>query len=273
MTEHTFTTPEPVELYVELGSGHLATRAEETGTTRVEITGPRADEFEVEQHGRTISVVAPRQRFGFGGNDQHTVEVTLPTGSDLAGKIGSADTVAAGTYHAVRLKTGSGDVEVEATTGPTAIDSGSGDVSCRRVGGDLRVKSGSGDVELGEVHGSVGISTGSGDVALGRASGSAVLKTGSGDLRVQQMEADLQLTTASGDLLVRQAARGRLTAKSASGDVLVGVTEGTPVWTDISTVTGSVSSDLPSAGRPEDGQDHLEVRATSVSGDIRLKRA
>lgn len=273
MTEHTFTTPEPIELHVELGSGRLVSRAEETGTTRVDITGPRADEFEVEQHGRTISVVAPRQRVGFGGNDQHTVEVTLPAGSDLAGKIGSADTVAAGTYQAVRLKTGSGDVEVEATTGPASIDSGSGDVSCRQVGGDLRVKSGSGDVELGEVHGSVGISTGSGDVVLDRASGSAVLKTGSGDLRVQRMEADLQLTTASGDLVVRHASRGRLAAKSASGDVRIGVADGTPVWTDISTVTGAVSSDLPSTGKPAEGQDHLEVRASSVSGDIRLQRA
>jgi DUF4097 and DUF4098 domain-containing protein YvlB len=87
------------------------------------------------------------------------------------------------------------------------------------------------------------------------------------------LETDLQLSTASGDLLVRHAQRGRLAAKTASGDVLVGVPEGTPVWTDISTVTGSVSSDLTGVGKPADGQDHVEVRATSVSGDIRLKQA
>lgn len=272
MSEHIFHTPEAIELHVELGSGRLTTRAGGTDETRVEITGPRADEFEVEQHGRTVSVVAPKQRFG-NGRDQHTVVVDLPTGSDLTGRIGSADTTATGSYHAVRLKTGSGDVEIEATTGATAIDTGSGDVSCERVGGDLRLKSGSGDIELGEVLGSLGISTGSGDVVLGRASGAAVLKTGSGDLQVQQMDTDLQLTTASGDLQVRQAVRGRLTAKTASGDVLVGVPEGTPVWTDISTVTGSVSSNLPSTGRPAEGQDHVEVRVTSVSGDVRLQRA
>ncbi|HET8558892.1 MAG TPA: DUF4097 family beta strand repeat-containing protein [Marmoricola sp.] len=272
MTEHTFTTPEAIELYVELGSGSLTTRAGSTDETRVAITGPRAEDFEVEQRGRTISVIAPRQRFGF-GNDQHTVEVTLPTGSDLTGKIGSADTLAEGSYRTVKLKVGSGDVEIETTTGPTVVESGSGDVTCAHVEGDLRVKSGSGDVDLGEVLGTAGISTGSGDVLLGRAVGKAMLKTGSGDLQVQRMETDLQLSTASGDLLVRQALRGRLTVKSASGDMLVGVPDGTPVWTDISTVTGSVSSNLPSTGKPAEGQDHVEVRATTVSGDVRLQRA
>ncbi|HEY6934731.1 MAG TPA: DUF4097 family beta strand repeat-containing protein [Marmoricola sp.] len=272
MTEHTFPTPEAIELHVELGSGSLSARAGDTDETRVQITGPRADDFEVDQSGRTISVIAPRQRFGF-GNDHHVVEVSLPTGSDLSGKLGSADTVATGSYHEVRLKTGSGDVDIETTTGATVIDSGSGDIRCDQVGSDLRIKSGSGDVELGEVLGTAGISTGSGDVALGRAAGKTVLKTGSGDLQVQRMETDLQLSTASGDLLVRHAQRGRLAAKTASGDVLVGVPEGTPVWTDISTVTGSVSSDLTGVGKPTDGQDHVEVRATSVSGDIRLKQA
>ncbi len=272
MTERSFPTPEPVELYAELGSGNLTTAAAETAETQVRITGPRADEFEVGQSGRTISVIAPKQRFGFGGNDRHDVSVSLPTGSDLVVRKGSADLTATGSYRTVKVKSGSGDVEIDTTTGPTVIDSGSGEIICHRVESDLRIKSGSGDVELGEVLGSAGISTGSGDVDLGRAVGKAVLKTGSGDLEVQRMESDLQLNTASGDLVVRHASRGRLTAKSASGDVVVGIPEGTPVWTDVNTVTGSVSSNLASTGKPAEGQDHVELRATSVSGDIRLQQ-
>lgn len=271
MAEHTFQTPEPIELYVELGSGTLNTHTGDTDETRVQVTGPRAEEFEVDQHGRSISIIAPRQRFGF-GNNNHTVEVSLPTESDLVAKLGSADTVADGSYHTVKLKSGSGSVEIETTTGPTVIESGSGDIRCDRLEADLRVKSGSGDVELGEVLGTAGISTGSGDVALGRAVGKAVLKTGSGDLDVQRMESDLQLNSASGDVVVRHAVRGRLTAKSASGDVAVGIPHGTPVWTDLSTVTGSVGSDLASTGEPAEGQDHVEVRATTVSGDIALRQ-
>jgi hypothetical protein len=42
------------------------------------------------------------------------------------------------------------------------------------------------------------------------------------------------------------------------------------VWTDVNTVTGSVASNLESAGKPAEGQDYVELRATTVSGDVRL---
>ena len=50
----------------------------------------------------------------------------------------------------------------------------------------------------------------------------------------------------------------------------VGIPAGTPVWTDVNTVTGSIASNLESVGKPVDGQDHVELRATTVSGDVRL---
>ena len=42
------------------------------------------------------------------------------------------------------------------------------------------------------------------------------------------------------------------------------------MWTDVNTVTGSIASNLESAGKPAKGQDHVELRATTVSGDVRL---
>ena len=68
--QRTFSTPSPVELYVELGSGQLRTTTSDTDETTVEIHGPRAEEFVVEQRDRQISVVAPRGKVGFFGSDQ-----------------------------------------------------------------------------------------------------------------------------------------------------------------------------------------------------------
>ena len=59
-------------------------------------------------------------------------------------------------------------------------------------------------------------------------------------------------------------------AKGASGDVRVGIPSGLPVWTDLSTVSGSIRSSLEGAGQPAEGQDHVELRAKTVSGDIVL---
>jgi len=64
--------------------------------------------------------------------------------------------------------------------------------------------------------------------------------------------------------------RGRVTVKGASSDVSIGVQGGVPVWTDVTTVSGTIRSDLQGAGQPEEGQDHIELRAKTVSGDIVL---
>ena len=266
--QNTFTTPDPVALHVELGSGTVSIDAVETGESSVTITGPRAEEFVVEQSGRNLAVIAPRGRFF--GSDNHTVRVVVPEGSDVSTKTGSADTETSGPLGTVMLKTGSGDIEVARADGTMVVESGSGDVRCHEAGDAVRIKSGSGDIDLGDVRGRTGISTGSGDVVIGVAHERTVIKTGSGDLELKRSESDVSLTTASGDLVVGHAPRGKISAKNVSGDVRVGIPAGTPVWTDVNTVTGSVASNLQSVGKPTDGQDFVELRATTVSGDVRL---
>jgi DUF4097 and DUF4098 domain-containing protein YvlB len=66
--------------------------------------------------------------------------------------------------------------------------------------------------------------------------------------------------------------RGQLTAKNVSGDIRVGVPAGVPVWTDITSLTGSVRSNLEGVGEPEEGQDFIELRARTVSGDVHLEQ-
>jgi hypothetical protein len=270
--EREFDTAEPVALHVELGSGTVRAEATDTDRSTVEVTGPRADEFAIELRGHALAVVAPKGGGLFRGGDQHHVRVVVPTRSELSTRTGSADTEATGAWSAARAKTGSGDFELEDAESHVVVDSGSGDVRCDRAGGDLRIKSGSGDVEVGEVRGSAAISTGSGDVAVGATYAKAVLKTGSGDLQVHRCSDDLMMITGSGTLAVRQASRGNIRAKTGSGDIHVGVTEGTPVWTDISASSGRVASDLTPVGKPADGQDHVELRLRTGSGDIVLSQ-
>jgi len=80
------------------------------------------------------------------------------------------------------------------------------------------------------------------------------------------------MATGSGDFLLDHAKRGRITAKGASGDVVVGIPTGVPVWTDLTTVSGRIRSSLEGAGQPDEGQDHVELRAKTVSGDIVLNQ-
>lgn len=267
----TFSTTEQLTVFVELGAGHLAATGADVDEVVVDIHGPRADDFVVELRGQALAIVGPRGRF-FGMGDSHDVRVLVPTGSDLTTKTGSADTSTTGTLGALRLKTGSGQIAFERADGIVVIESGSGDISGSELGAEVRIKSGSGDIELGEVRGNVGISTGSGDVTIAEAFSTTVVKTGSGDLEVKRSAADVSLTTASGDVTLGHVPRGKVVAKNVSGDVRVGIPRGTPVWTDINSVTGTVASDLTSAGKPADGQPYVELRATTVSGDVFLQQ-
>ena len=271
MTQHLFETHGPVDLNVEIGKGTVDITATETTESRVEITGRDADEVEVEQSGTRISVVAPRQRAGFfGGDNRLEVSVTIPLRSDLSVKTGSADVAVNGTVGSSRIKTGSGEIRTDDLTGPALLETGSGDVEVQVANAELRIKSGSGEVRVRHAESAVAVSTGSGSVEIGTSNGPAAVKTGSGDLKVVDANTDVSLVTGSGDLMVGTARRGRFTMKGASGDVHIGIPAGLPVWTDVSTISGSIRSNLESAGEPAEGADHVELRAKTVSGDIVL---
>lgn len=270
-TSYEFDTPHPVDLYVENGSGSVSVTADEVTATTVQVTGRHADEAIVRQDGDQISVLAPKSRTGFlGGDSKLDMTITVPSGSTLSTKTGSADLDARGSYRAGRIKSGSGEVTVEIFDGPAVIETGSGGVRVDTAEQELRVKSGSGDVRLGHAGGAVTISTGSGDIEIGTTAAPTVVKTGSGDLSVSESRDDVAMSTGSGDLVIRSAHRGRVSAKGASGDIRVGIPSGVPVWTDISTVSGDIRSSLQGVGEPEQGADHVELRAKSVSGDIVL---
>ena len=100
--------------------------------------------------------------------------------------------------------------------------------------------------------------------------GQAVVKTGSGDLEIGHAGDGVSMRTGSGDMKIGTATKGKFSAKGASGDVLIGVPAGIPVWTDLTTVSGTIHSDLRGAGQPEPGPDYVELRAKTVSGDIQL---
>jgi DUF4097 and DUF4098 domain-containing protein YvlB len=267
-----FETPQPIELYVEIGKGSVEVKAVETDTTELDIRGQNADEVTVTFEDNRLSVIAPKESGGwFGGKDRELdVRVTLPTGSDLAVRTGSADIRVDGQVNDVDLKTGSGDVTCDTFTGSARLATGSGDVAVSEAHDELQIKSGSGDISIGTCVGSLNVSTGSGDVEVGTTNARAVVKTGSGDLKVVTANDDVSMSTGSGDLSIGTARRGRLTLKGASSDVRVGIPAGTPVWTDINTVTGSIRSNLESVGSPQEGQDHIELQARTVSGDITL---
>ena len=277
---YTFETPGPTTLAVRTGAGRVRVSAEDTRRTTIELTPLNAAgedavaQARVEQQPRGIEVDIPRHRSGvFRPHPSVDVAITLPLRSVLAVRAESADITATGSYAEVVLTTGSGHVEVGDVTGSAKLKSGSGTVAAGRVGEALVVNTGSGNVQVSHSGRSASVSVGSGDIRIGEVAGDVLTKTGSGDVEVDLLGGTLTTKTGSGSLVVRRAASGAVRAKGASGDISIGVEEGTAAWLDVSTLTGRVSQELSQSGAPDDAQQRVEITAHTVSGDLRVHRS
>lgn len=173
------------------------------------------------------------------------------------------------------IRTASGDFRLDDVGGGLRVSSGSGDIDVDGpIGGDADLKSGSGDIEVASVGGTLKATTGSGDLTVGEVRGPAAARSGSGDVALGEIFGTLQASTASGTLSVaRLSGFGRVQANAAAGDIRLGIPEGVPVWTDLHSVSGDVFTDLAGVGEPADDEPYLELRASTVSGDISLIQA
>jgi len=278
---HTFDTPGPVNLKVELQQGLISVLARDTTTTTVELEAMSRDagaqelidNARVEQRGDDIIVEVPKGKGGlFRSRGEIRATITVPTGSRAKLESSSADVKTDGELGDTSVASGSGDVELD-VVGGLKVRTGSGDIEANTVHDSCDIKCGSADISIGMIGGSSDVVAGSGDVMLGELTGMLKIKTGSGDIVIRQAGSGIDALAGSGDVLVRRVDHGRLKAKTGSGDITVGVADGTAAYLDISTVTGDVTSSLDASEAPSEGDQTVELVIQSGTGDVVLQRA
>jgi hypothetical protein len=251
MPETTHQTPGPLDLDIRIQAGRVEIETGQTEVTTVAIEpldGGDAARGAVESarqelrptaDGHRLVVEVPRRPRLFGWNEPEVlVRIVCPDGAGATVKTASADVELRGRAGTFSAKTASGDVIVEAATG------------------DVDVKTASGDVSIGFVGGRAGANTMSGDIVVDEAAGAVSAHTMSGDVRVERL------------------ATGSVELRTMSGDIVASVRRGATLWIDASSMSGDVSSDLPvSESAPAGGATDIELRASSMSGDIDLRRA
>lgn len=237
MSSWEFPADHPVELEMHILSGGVTVTAAATRTATVTLIGDRPGGGEdvsarVEFDDGTLSVSA---KDGPEPGRQGSIDATvvLPEGSSCLVDTVSADVRCSGELAAIDIRTISGDIGAE------------------QVSGLARVHTASGDVYLGAA-GTAKAQTSSGDVSIGR----------TGDVNVR---------TASGDVGIETAAGRQVEVKSSSGDIGVGVLPGMGVYLDLSSVSGTVSSELEPAEEADGAEMTLSCR--TISGDVRVRRA
>lgn len=179
MPTRTFALDGPINLQARLGRGAVTVEAIDGLTEASVELIPRqrdsdvADRVQVDLHGRTLTVIAPRE----GG-----VFDMLFSGNRGRLALDAVIKVPAGT--AMKISTVSADVTIRGRASGVDIASGSAGIDIEHVDGDLRLRYGSGQCRVGRVDGAVNSRSGSGSARFARIDGSFNATWGSGDLQI-----------------------------------------------------------------------------------------
>ncbi len=227
------------------------------------------------------------------------ISVGLPARMRLDVHTGSGDVEIADREGLLKIDTGSGDVEVGVAGGGLKVDTGSGDMKIGTarhdvnldagsgdifvggIGGNGRISTGSGDVTVRKVAGDIGVGTGSGDVQIDTSVGAVKAGTGSGDVDVLHHTGSADLSASSGDVtLGLDGGEGDIVIKTSSGEVDIIMYGGDAYEIDVSTGSGSISSQIPMTVRDASrrklsgryGEGGFSLTVNTASGGVSIKR-
>lgn len=267
--QKTFEVEGPVELDVRLASGEIEIDPTLDGRVEVELIAHDEDSQRLVDNARidlrdghrpSVLVDVPQKKglgfslsFGRSGID---CRIRCPHDSAVAVRTKSADVTTRGTIGALNVTTASGDIEVDRVSGGVNVKSASSDFSAREIGSGVNIQTASGDIDIETAHGPLNVTSVSGDISIAEAYDNVNANSVSGD---QSHDAVMQ---------------GVVAAHSVSGDVTIGVRRGSKAYLDCTTVSGDTTSELDMTGEPPASEGPLvEIRAQTVSGDIRITRA
>ena len=272
MRRESFETPGDLTLDLRVPSGRIDLEARPGTTTEVELDARGGDEqvrelledarIELREAagGHELLVEVETRRgvgFGFLRKLDVRLRIRAPEATNIRAETASADLRGRGRFGFLRAKAASGDLDVDELSGDAEIEAASGDVSLAKIGG------------------AADISTASGDIRLGRVDGPLSARAASGDVHVDEA-GDAKVRTASGDQRIGAVAEGSVELQSMSGDIRVGIRQGSNLFVDARAMSGDLNSQVPLDDAPppaDDGAPLVELRATSMSGDIDVVRA
>ena len=254
--KYEFASPEPPKFRGGIAAGRIEIETGDTAETAIDVEVIRGDPegLKVEQRGRDI-VIEQRKRFGF-KSDEYQVRIRAPHGGDIDFNLASADLRADGRFGSIDVNTASGDIDLG------------------EVERNVKVRSASGDVKVGQVGGRVDVNTASGDIQVHAAGGGGSIRSASGDVQIRSAGQRVSVQTASGDQLIESVAEGLVDLKSASGDVQVGIKQGSRLHVDARSMSGDTTSEVELLGVDTGtGGPLVQVKAATMSGAIRVVRA
>ncbi|MGJ7906142.1 DUF4097 family beta strand repeat-containing protein [Actinopolyspora sp. H202] len=173
----------------------------------------------------------------------------------------------------INVRTGPGSIRVTGGAGRMSLQSGSGSVVTEEANGTATVRTGSGLVRLGNMRGGVQARSGSGRIEIASIEAASSVVTGSGSVWLGRVGDDLLVRSGSGNITVAEGTAGQVELITGSGELQFAVGHGVTAEVDLTSSTGSISSELEVVTEPPATSPPLKLFGRTGSGQALLTSA
>jgi len=237
-----FATPGPIAATVEVAGARVRVTATDR-TDTVVLVEP------INEASRSDVKVASKTKVDFAGG-QLSVKTTTP--GDKSGSV--TITIGLPTGSSLALYLAHSSVRGDGPLGQCELHLASGQVQLDRIG-------------------ALQASVASGEVAIGHIAGRASIDGGAFAMRVGEVEGSITATTGSGAIGIGRMTSGQAKLVNGSGNIEVGISEGSAASIDASSERGAVHDFVSSQGNSEPSDRTVMVHARTRHGDIIIRRA
>ncbi|GAB2959856.1 DUF4097 domain-containing protein [Amycolatopsis acidiphila] len=273
-----FATPGPVVATVVVAGARVRVTASDR-TDTVVLVEPIdkanqsdvkvADKTKVDFAGGRLSV-----KTTVSGDKNGSVAITigLPAGSSLVAYLVHSGLQADGSFGECELHLASGRVRLDRVDALRANIT-AGEVAVGHIAGRADIDGSAVAMRIGEIEGTARLSSSGGQIWIGHAAAALELGSGSGGFDIDRADGSVTVKTGDGAIPIGRLTRGQAELSNRSGDIEVGISEGTAALVDADSKRGSVLDSVLSQENPGTFDDKVTVHARSRHGDVIIRRA
>ena len=274
----TFATPGPITTAVQVAGAQVQLTASDR-TDTVVLVQP------INQTSRSDVRVAENTKVDFAGgelsvkttvaggkNGSVAITIELPAQSSLVAQLAHSSVHADGSLGQCELQMASGQVQLD-HIGALQANISAGEVTIGHIAGRATIDGGAFAVRIGDAAGTVGIASSGGRTWIGHASADLDLRSRSGGLDIDRADSSVTATTASGAIQIGRLTRGQANLMTGSGNIEVGISEGTTATVDANSERGSVHNSITSQANPATPDALISIHARTRHGNITIQRA
>jgi hypothetical protein len=274
----TFATPGPIAATVQVAGARVRVIASDRHDTVVLVepineASPSdvkvASKTRVEFAGGQLSVktTVPGDK-----NGSVAITVGLPAGSSVVAYLSHSSVDADGRLSDCELHMASGRVQFDRIDGFQANIAG-GEAAVGHITGRANIEGGAFTVRIGKVDGTASLSGSTGLVRIGQASADLDLTSGSGDFDIDRADGSVSVRTGDGVIHIGRLTRGHADLLNRSGNIEIGISDGTSALVDAHSERGSVRNSVEAQDSQGAFDEKVTVRARTRYGDVIVHRA